>query len=110
MSAISARRTEAITTVVMSSRVGGEMMLGSPAGVAAAPAARRRPRRPGAATVRPGLLRRVVKVRNLPEEIEAVVNLLSRGALQPLGAEAFHGEGAHHAAIEHRAAKHRGRQ
>src|SRR5438270_353251 len=48
--------------------------------------------------------RRVLKVRDPPEKIEALVNLLARQVLQPTGAEALHREGAHHASVKHRSA------
>src|SRR5882757_7847909 len=50
---------------------------------------------------------RMLKVRNLPEKVEAFVNLLPRHVLQTFGSEAFHRERTHHAAIEHRLAKDR---
>ena len=42
-----------------------------------------------------------VKVRQLAEELEAVIDFFARKLLQALGAEALDGEGAHDAAIEH---------
>src|ERR1700722_17148427 len=42
-----------------------------------------------------------VKMRELAEESEALIDLLSRERLRPLRAEALHRKGAHHAAIEH---------
>src|ERR1035438_4655296 len=46
-----------------------------------------------------------VKVRQLTEENEAVVDFLARQGLQPLCAEAFDCEGTHHAAVKHGSAK-----
>ncbi len=51
------------------------------------------------------LRRRVVKMRDLPEEVEAFVDLFARYVLQTLGAEAFDSERAHDAAVEHCGAK-----
>src|ERR1039458_10675755 len=42
-----------------------------------------------------------VKVRQLAEENEAVVNLLARELLQPFGAKALARKRTHHAAVEH---------
>src|SRR6185437_5429198 len=106
MSAMKASRTEAMTTVVISSRVGEEIVFGSLAASAAPP--RSRPRLRGAATAGCGLLRREVKVRDLPKEIEARFDLLARHALQPLGPKALDRERAHDAAVKHRFAEDRG--
>src|ERR1035441_5625128 len=46
-----------------------------------------------------------VKVSQLAENGEAVVDLFARELLQPLGAEALASEGTHHAAVEHGAAE-----
>ncbi len=46
-----------------------------------------------------------VKVRQLAEDVEALVDLLARELLQALGAEALAGKRAHHAAVEHGAAE-----
>src|SRR6185312_13749528 len=48
----------------------------------------------------------VAKVRDLPEQVEALVDLFARYILETLGAEALDSEGTHHPAIEHGAAKH----
>src|ERR1035438_2255893 len=42
-----------------------------------------------------------IKVSQLAEEDEAVVDLPAGELLQPLGAEALASEGTHHAAVEH---------
>src|SRR4051794_25755765 len=48
----------------------------------------------------------LLEVRELAEEREARLDLLARERAQALGAEAFHRERAHHAAVEHRPLQH----
>ena len=48
----------------------------------------------------------MLKVRDLPEKIEALVNLLPRYILQTFGSEALNCKRTHHAAVEHRRTKH----
>src|SRR5580658_8819303 len=42
-----------------------------------------------------------IKMRELAEDREPLLDLFAGEMLQALGAEALHGEGAHHAAVEH---------
>ena len=46
-----------------------------------------------------------VKVGQLAEQSEALVDLLARELLQPLGAKALHRKRAHHAAVKHGSSK-----
>ena len=50
------------------------------------------------------------KVRDLPEELKPLVDLLPRHILQPLRSKALHSKRTHHSAIEHRCTKHGGRK
>src|ERR1700745_2712822 len=52
----------------------------------------------------------MLKVRDLPEKVKALVNLLLRPFFQTLRSEAFHCKRTHHAAIKHSRTKHRRRQ
>src|ERR1039457_4979608 len=100
-----------ITTGVISSRGAGRTSSGSNTAAEITDRPRLKACDPGGAvTVRSGLDGREVKVRNLPEDFKARVNLFARHGLQTLRAEAFDRKRSHHAAIEHRPAKDRGGQ
>src|ERR1700723_71317 len=102
------RRTAASATGKVSSRVAGRTSSGFvttiPAGAA------------GPAMVRParlalgGLDGRMPKVRDLPEQVKAFVDLPPRHVLQALSAEAFDRKRPHHAAVKHGLAKDCGSQ
>src|SRR5882757_4207524 len=53
---------------------------------------------------------RLRKVRDLAEELEALIDLLLGDVLQALRAEALHSKRTHHAAIEHRGTEDRRRK
>src|ERR1700679_169132 len=97
MSAKKARSTEANAIGKVSSRVAGRTLSGSASSTADTPAVAEAADRPNLADLRC----RVVKVGDLPEQVESLVDLLPRHILQALGSEAFDRQRTHDATIEH---------